>query len=620
MKKIISLFLCIAACTTMWGQTPKFQASVTSGTINVTATINDDYTAELTLPQDNQYIGHSVEVSIGFNGAKGLGIADGTSRSFSKSLDLTPYVKSYIGAVLTESMVNDLIAQMKDNLSAEQVSSLLDEYETNMSESEVNSLIDNVTITSEMVNKIVPAATALTKANLQDLVSGVSLTAEQQNVIDNWESLSDTEKAEARAQIVSAISSQLDDANVQANLKSKAKAMDAAVRKNMIVDYLDSLSDDEKKEYVFDYIDSLQSADRKQMVLDYVNAMSDSDLSTLIDQVAASMGLNAETFLQKACEFAGVGTAWIAETLNPIYNFTTTTANVKVVDGVKTEGFAYTVTGDKNGGSKNVRLTAAPDNFGNAQAAWAMVAEHLKGTTQTTEDTKVVISKGTYVQFGDQRLKFIKDCTLLEGGAAWNSVEAIKSNATDLYAKVLDAVEIENTNMETSDAAQTYIVSAFMPKGSAIHFGSSVLTLKDDMRVELDAAEAAADAGDVATEALSQEISELRQEILNSAGKRAKVKAAAKYGVGMFVRALKIAESREVDLRIIFAPDCDVDKDGRVTIDDAYALVDNVLNKDTEEKNDHETNIDENESTVQSIGDLTKLISVLKTLAVEVGE
>ncbi len=619
MKKIISLFLCIAACTTMWGQTPKFQASVTSGTINVTATINDDYTAELTLPQDNQYIGHSVEVSVGFNGAKGLGIADGTSRSFSKSLDLTPYVKSYIGEVLTESMVNDLIAQMKDNLSAEQVSSLLDEYETNMSESEVNSLIDNVTITSEMVNKIVPAATALTKANLQDLVSGVSLTAEQQNVIDNWESLSDTEKAEARAQIVSAISSQLDDANVQANLKSKAKAMDAAVRKNMIVDYLDSLSDDEKKEYVFDYIDSLQSADRKQMVLDYVNAMSDSDLSTLIDQVAASMGLNAETFLQKACEFAGVGTAWIAETLNPIYNFTTTTANVKVVDGVKTEGFAYTVTGDKNGGSKNVRLTAAPDNFGNAQAAWSMVAEHLKGTTQTSEDSKVVITKGTYVQFGDQRLKFIKDCTLLEGGAAWNSVEAIKSNATDLYAKVLDAVEIENTNMETSDAAQTYIVSAFMPKGSAIHFGSSVLTLKDDTRVELDAKDAAT-GNAAASEALSKEFTELRKAILNADGKRAKVKAVAKYGVGMFTRALAIADGSEVDLRIIFAPDCDVNKDGRVTIDDAYALVDNVLNKDTEEKNDHETNIDENESTVQSIGDLTKLISVLKTLAVEVGE
>ena len=617
MKKIISLFLCIAACTTMWGQTPKFQASVTSGTINVTATINDDYTAELTLPQDNQYIGHNVEVSVGFNGAKGLGIADGTSRSFSKSLDLTPYLKGYIGTMLENGdILTAVVNQLEANITSAQLNTLVESYKDNLSDSKINEIIDGLTITETMMNKVIP--NPLTKDVLDEMVSVLTLTTDQQNAYDNWASLSTDEQNTALAEIRAKIVESLGNASVQAKLKEKLKTYEG--KKDLATDYIDGLGFEEKRDLVFGYIKGLGYTKKLDLIKGYVEGLTNETLGGLIDTFAASMELNAEALLQKACEFAGVGTAWIAETLNPIYNFTTTTANVKVVDGVKTEGFAYTVTGDKNGGSKNVRLTAAPDNFGNAQAAWAMVAEHLKGTTQTTEDTKVVISKGTYVQFGDQRLKFIKDCTLLEGGAAWNSVEAIKSNATDLYAKVLDAVEIENTNMETSDAAQTYIVSAFMPKGSAIHFGSSVLTLKDDMRVELDAAEAAAAAGDVAKEALSQEISELRQEILNSAGKRAKVKAAAKYGVGMFVRALKIAESREVDLRIIFAPDCDVDKDGRVTIDDAYALVDNVLNKDTEEKNDHETNIDENESAVQSIGDLTKLISVLKTLAVEVGE
>ena len=617
MKKIFSLFLCIAACTTMWGQTPKFQASVTSGTINVTATINDDYTAELTLPQDNQYIGHSVEVSVGFNGAKGLGIADGTSRSFSKSLDLTPYLKGYIGTMLENGdILTAVVNQLEANITSEQLNTLVNTYKDNLTDAKINDIIDGLTITETMMNKVIP--NPLTKDVLDEMVSVLTLTTDQQNAYDNWASLSTDEQNTALAEIRAKIVESLGNASVQAKLKEKLKTYEG--KKDLATDYIDGLGFEEKRDLVFGYINGLGYTKKLDLIKGYVEGLTNETLGGLIDTFAASMELNAEALLQKACEFAGVGTAWIAETLNPIYNFTTTTANVKVVDGVKTEGFAYTVTGDKNGGSKNVRLTAAPDNFGNAQAAWAMVAEHLKGTTQTTEDTKVVISKGTYVQFGDQRLKFIKDCTLLEGGAAWNSVEAIKSNATDLYAKVLDAVEIENTNMETSEAAKTYIVSAFMPKGSAIHFGSSVLTLKDDMRVELDAAEAAAAAGDVATEALSQEISELRQEILNSAGKRAKVKAAAKYGVGMFVRALKIAESREVDLRIIFAPDCDVDKDGRVTIDDAYALVDNVLNMDTEEKNDHETNIDENESTVQSIGDLTKLISVLKTLAVEVGE
>ena len=617
MKKIISLFLCIAACTTMWGQTPKFQASVTSGTINVTATINDDYTAELTLPQDNQYIGHSVEVSVGFNGAKGLGIADGTSRSFSKSLDLTPYLKGYIGTMLENGdILTAVVNQLEANITSAQLNTLVESYKDNLSDSKINEIIDGLTITETMMNKVVP--NPLTKEVLDEMVGVLTLTTDQQNAYDNWASLSTDEQNSALAEIRTKIVESLGDASVQGKLKEKLKDYDG--KKDLATDYIDGLDFEEKRDLVFGYIKGLGYTKKLDLIKGYVEGLTNETLGGLIDTFAASMELNAEALLQKACEFAGVGTAWIAETLNPIYNFTTTTANVKVVDGVKTKGFAYTVTGDKNGGSKNVRLTAAPNSLDKAQAAWSMVAEHLKGTTQTSEDTKVVISKGTYVQFGDQRLKFIKDCTLLEGGAAWNSVDAIKSNATDLYAKVLDAVEIENTNMETSDAAQTYIVSAFMPKGSAIHFGSSVLTLKDDMRVELDAAEAAAAAGDVAKEALSQEISELRQEILNSAGKRAKVKAAAKYGVGMFVRALKIAESREVDLRIIFAPDCDVDKDGRVTIDDAYALVDNVLNKDTEEKNDHETNIDENESAVQSIGDLTKLISVLKTLAVEVGE
>ena len=617
MKKIISLFLFIAACTTMWGQTPKFQASVTSGTINVTATINDDYTAELTLPQDNQYIGHSVEVSIGFNGAKGLGIADGTSRSFSKSLDLTPYLKGYIGTMLENGdILTAVVNQLEANITSEQLNTLVNTYKDNLTDAKINDIIDGLTITETMMNKVIP--NPLTKGVLDEMVSVLTLTTDQQNAYDNWASLSTDEQNTALAEIRAKIVESLGNASVQAKLKEKLKTYEG--KKDLATDYIDGLGFEEKRDLVFGYIKGLGYTKKLDLIKGYVEGLTNETLGGLIDTFAASMELNAEALLQKACEFAGVGTAWIEETLNPIYNFTTTTANVKVVDGVKTKGFAYTVTGDKNGGSKNVRLTAAPNSLDKAQAAWSMVAEHLKGTTQTSEDTKVVISKGTYVQFGDQRLKFIKDCTLLEGGAAWNSVDAIKSNATDLYAKVLDAVEIENTNMETSDAAQTYIVSAFMPKGSAIHFGSSVLTLKDDMRVELDAAEAAADAGDVATEALSQEISELRQEILNSAGKRAKVKAAAKYGVGMFVRALKIAESREVDLRIIFAPDCDVDKDGRVTIDDAYALVDNVLNKDTEEKNDHETNIDENESAVQSIGDLTKLISVLKTLAVEVGE
>lgn len=617
MKKIISLFLFIAACTTMWGQTPKFQASVTSGTINVTATINDDYTAELTLPQDNQYIGHSVEVSIGFNGAKGLGIADGTSRSFSKSLDLTPYLKGYIGTMLENGdILTAVVNQLEANITSEQLNTLVNTYKDNLTDAKINDIIDGLTITETMMNKVIP--NPLTKDVLDEMVSVLTLTTDQQNAYDNWASLSTDEQNTALAEIRAKIVESLGNASVQAKLKEKLKTYEG--KKDLATDYIDGLGFEEKRDLVFGYIKGLGYTKKLDLIKGYVEGLTNETLGGLIDTFAASMELNAEALLQKACEFAGVGTAWIEETLNPIYNFTTTTANVKVVDGVKTKGFAYTVTGDKNGGSKNVRLTAAPNSLDKAQAAWSMVAEHLKGTTQTSEDTKVVISKGTYVQFGDQRLKFIKDCTLLEGGAAWNSVDAIKSNATDLYAKVLDAVEIENTNMETSDAAQTYIVSAFMPKGSAIHFGSSVLTLKDDMRVELDAAEAAADAGDVATEALSQEISELRQEILNSAGKRAKVKAAAKYGVGMFVRALKIAESREVDLRIIFAPDCDVDKDGRVTIDDAYALVDNVLNKDTEEKNDHETNIDENESAVQSIGDLTKLISVLKTLAVEVGE
>ncbi len=610
------MLLMLAGVGSAKAQDVKFQAEVKSGTIDVKGTIYSDYTAELTLPQSDQYVGHDVTVSMALNGAKGLGIADGTSRSFSKTINLTGYVKAYIEQVLTPSMVSDLIAQLKNNLSDAEVEALVDNYMENLTNDMVNSLIDDTDITAAMVESIVPAATALTQSDVQGYVSdfGVSLTAEQQAAVANWDSLTDAQKAEARSAIISGITDNLSNTEVQAKLKTKAKALVFSKKKSIISDYIASLSTNDKKTYAFAYIDGLGDDAKKAKVVEYIDGMGDADLAELIDQVAASMGLNVETLLQKASELAGMGTAWISQLLNPIYGFNQTAANVKVVDGKKTTGFKYTVKGDAPS-TGNTKLTAEPDNFANAQAAWSMVAEHMKGSTQTIEDNKVKIVKGTYVQFGDQRLKFIKDLNLFEGGMDWTlTKDNLLNNAKEIYAEILDAVEIENTNMETTNAADTYIVSAFMPKGSDIHFGSSVLTLKDDVRVELDAKEAAAQAPE-ASEALAQEITEVRQMILNGNGKRAKVKAVAKYGMSMFIRALAIADGREVDLRIIFAPDCDVNKDGRVTVDDVPALVDNILNKDTENKNDHETNIDGGESDVQSIGDLTKLINVLKTLA-----
>ena len=594
-------------------KTVKFQAEVTSGTIDVKGTIFSDYSAELTLPQDDQYIGHDVTVSMGFYGATGLGIASGTSRSFTKNIDLTPYVKGYIGQILTESMVNDLIDQMKGTFSDEEIESLIDKYVADLDETKLNSLIDNTDITLDMVDKILP--NPLTKDDVDGLLAdfSITLTGDEETAYNNWSSLTAAQQEEAlteiRVKILEGIESKI--GSVQGMLKSKAKALSFTKKKSIIVDYIESLSADEKKAYAYDYLDGLD--DKKAMVVEFINNMSDADLATLIDQVAADMQLNAQALLEKACEFAGVGTAWISEVMNPIYGFTQTAANVKVVDGKKTTGFKYIVKGDSPS-TKNTKITAEPDNLANAQAAWSMVAEHLQGTTQTVEDNKIKIVKGTYVQFGDQRLKFIKDLNLFEGGMNWTlSKDNLVNNATEIYASILDAVEIENTNMETTDAANTYLVAAYMPKGSDIHFGSSVLTLKDNCRVELDAKEAAAQAPE-ASEALSQEITEVRNLILNSVGKRAKVKAVAHYGLAMFTRAFAIADGSELDLRIIFAPDCDVNRDGRVTADDVPALVNNILGKDAENKNDHETNIDGGESDVQSLGDLTKLINVLKTL------
>ena len=486
-------------------KTVKFQAQVKSGTIDVTARIFNDYTAELTLPQDNQYIGHDVTVSMGFYGATGLGINTGESRSFSKTIDLTDYLKGNLDAdylVDNIDMVNSLLTEFRDDIKNETEKALKDQYG-------------------------------------EDFV------------------LSDIDYDE----------------------------------------YIEALTDEEKVDVIMPYIGKL------------------AEDPEIIDRVAANLGLNVETLLEKVSELAGFGTAWISEVMNPIYGFNQTAANVKVVDGKKSEGFKYTVSGVKEGG-KNTQLVAAPDDLAKAQAAWSMVADHMQGTTQTIEDNKMKIVKGTYVQFGDQRLKFIKDLNLFEGGMDWSlNKDNLVNNATEIYASILDAVEIENTNMETTDAANTYILAAYMPKGSDIHMGSSVLTLTDNCRVELDAKDAAAAAGDAAKEALSQELTELRQLILNSEGKRAKVKAVAKYGVSMFTRALAIADGREVDLRIIFAPDCDVNRDGRVTADDVPALANNIIGMDKDNKNDHETNIDGGESDVQSIGDLTKLINILKTLS-----
>ena len=418
-------------------KTVKFQAEVTSGTIDVKGTIFSDYSAELTLPQDDQYIGHDVTVSMGFYGATGLGIASGTSRSFTKNIDLTPYVKGYIGQILTESMVNDLIDQMKGTFSDEEIESLIDKYVADLDETKLNSLIDNTDITLDMVDKILP--NPLTKDDVDGLLAdfSITLTGDEETAYNNWSSLTAAQQEEAlteiRVKILEGIESKI--GSVQGMLKSKAKALSFTKKKSIIVDYIESLSADEKKAYAYDYLDGLD--DKKAMVVEFINNMSDADLATLIDQVAADMQLNAQALLEKACEFAGVGTAWISEVMNPIYGFTQTAANVKVVDGKKTTGFKYIVKGDSPS-TKNTKITAEPDNLANAQAAWSMVAEHLQGTTQTVEDNKIKIVKGTYVQFGDQRLKFIKDLNLFEGGMNWTlSKDNLVNNATEIYASIL---------------------------------------------------------------------------------------------------------------------------------------------------------------------------------------
>jgi len=610
MKKILGLTiaLCFGLSTMVNAQNPKVEASVQTGTINVSATLYDDYTGVLTLPQDSQYVGHSLSVSMAVNGATGLGVSTGQTRSFSRTLDMTPYLKSYIGQLLTTSMVEELIPQLKSSLTDEQIASLISEYEENLTETKVNELIDDLTVTASMVDKVVP--NPLTKTDITLLCSdfSVTLTGDTLTAYNNWENLSDALKAEFRTNLIAEINAKLTDDTVQSKLKDKLQALSFSTKKQLICDYIETLSADNKKNLVFDYIDGLDSDQKKTMIVDYVNSLSNKDLASLIDQVASAAGLNVRTLMTKASEALGLGTAWIGSFLDPIYAFNTTTAKVKVVSGNTQKEFTYTIAGDaptsENG---NTKITATPNSKDDAQAAWALFATHLQGTT-AAEDSKVYITKGTYVQYGDQRLYFDKDLSLLDGGSNWSSVDAIKNNVTDIYADVLDAVSIQNTNMDIT-ADSTYIISAFMPAGSSIQFGNSVLTLKDDCRIEFDAASIAGGAD----EAWTNQLTYVRNLILNASSKKEKVKLVAKYGIGMFTNLLKMADGdgKSFNVNIVFAPDLDVDRDGRIMKQDVPALVDNILGKDTEGKNNHDTDIDSNGNASQSVGDVTGLINTL---------
>ena len=149
-----------------------------------------------------------------------------------------------------------------------------------------------------------------------------------------------------------------------------------------------------------------------------------------------------------------------------LYNFKGATVNGKV-DGNK---FKYSISAfDKTEETNTHVCTATPS--GNVREAWHALADKVTATT-TTDNSKIIVKKGTTIQIGSEKLTFDSDCTVdpssQNGGA--NTESAIRDAAS---------LKTDATPAKTN-------IEMYLPKGSVLQVGGSIATLNKSLYIRSD--------------------------------------------------------------------------------------------------------------------------------------
>ena len=136
------------------------------------------------------------------------------------------------------------------------------------------------------------------------------------------------------------------------------------------------------------------------------------------------------------------------------------------------DGFEYFYNIEATDTAESYTVEAIPSDVEQARAAFQALTSHVETSTKAEDDSYALVPGTAYVQIGTEKLSLEnKDETLKLD----NIVQG-----TGLKAEIRSAVKLEEVD-ELEDAQ----VEAFIPAGTVLAMGQSVVTLKDDATIKM---------------------------------------------------------------------------------------------------------------------------------------
>ena len=160
-------------------------------------------------------------------------------------------------------------------------------------------------------------------------------------------------------------------------------------------------------------------------------------------------------------------------------------SNIKAFSGATLNGkvngypFAYSVSAvTKENGKDNVpvyTMTATPNDTDAVRKAWHELTSKVEATqaqaADQTNDSKIEIPKGAYLQIETQKLLFDKPCI-------------VNPSASDGIKDTNDAIRYAATLYKVDKAEKNIVM--YIPKGSVLRVGDSIATLKAGIYINSD--------------------------------------------------------------------------------------------------------------------------------------
>ena len=146
----------------------------------------------------------------------------------------------------------------------------------------------------------------------------------------------------------------------------------------------------------------------------------------------------------------------------------------KIAGSVNGKEFSYNISNFAlTEGTTERVLTATPDSTENVRAAWKELTNQVTPTSYGTDDSKIVIPAGAYLQIGTQKLTFDKPYT----------INPSKDGVGNLEGGIRTAASLDENAAALKDGAT---VALYVPKDSVLRVGQSEAKLNRALLITSD--------------------------------------------------------------------------------------------------------------------------------------